>query len=49
MIRVFAGLALVIAGGVWIYNIGMGGGVIDVLSIIPPAFLFIGGGLLIKS
>ncbi len=43
-----AGLALLIAGGIWIYNIGMSGN-IDVMDVIPPAFMMIAGGFIIKS
>ena len=44
-----AGIALIIAGGVWIYNLGVGGGVIDFLSVLPPILLVIAGGFLLKS
>ncbi len=42
-------IALIIAGGFWIYNLGVGGGIIDFFSVLPPIFLIIAGALLLKS
>ena len=42
------GLALIIAGGVGIYNIGTSGEVISVTDVIPHACEVIAGALFIK-
>lgn len=42
------GLALIVAGGVSIYNLGTSSEVISVSKIIPPIFEIIAGGIFIK-
>ena len=42
------GLALIIAGGVGIYNIGTSDAAIQFVDIIPPACEVIAGGFFIK-
>lgn len=43
------GIAIVLGGVVWLYNIIVGNGAINFLSIIPPICLIFAGGWLIKT